>query len=1361
MKHFFLIIGLLIFNVAFCQQELRFKHLNREDGLANSTVEALYQDTKGFIWIGTPQGLNRFDGYTFDFFQEGSKNRSICNNYILNITEDSKKRLWIATTYGVALYDEVYDIFITKNQPKGYSNYVFFVFENNEGKIIAGTENGINIYDEKSKSFQRLENNLSKQKVKCIVQDNFGKIWIGTENDGLYIYNTNFKQVFKLNNANGALRSNNINCLSKDKNGRIWVGYFDKGIDVFTNEHTKKYSFIADEHSKTSLSSNVIKCITLDSKNNIWIGTENGGLNIWNEQNNIFTRIENTIENPDGLSQKTVSSIIEDSQNNIWIGTHRGGLNIYSPFFNSFIYFTQGEYKKSLSFKDVKSFAEGNDGKLYIGTDGGGMNVWNRLTNTIKYYKHDVNNAQSISSNAVLCTYKDSYGYIWTGTWEGGLCKFNPITENFTTFKHDENNAYSISSDKVWKVIEDKNNNLWIGTTNGGVCVYEKDYDRFIKVNKSRKDKSILSGNDVSDLCFDKNGTLWIATQNGLNRYSIENDHFTLYFSSPEDKISSQNINTLHCDASGGFWVVTNKGLYKYDYEKENFTYFHFRNAPLYNIKSIIDDNEGNLWCGTQNGLLKINIKSGDVKRYTVSDGLQGLDFSRSTCLKLSSGELVFGGYNGFNLFKPSNISVNTTPPKIYIRQINVLNKPVYPSSEKKTILRQQIFSNGSIRLTHDQSALFSVEFAAINYISTSKNQYSYKLEGYDKNWNYLGSERKVTFTNLDPGDYTLHIRASNNDGIWNMQGSKVHIKLLPPFWKTWWFRAVILIAIIALLYFYFSLYKNLINRRLQEKKKEEMYDMQLNFFTHVSHELRTPLSIILGATEKMEGTNTNHSFNNYYQLLHKNVNRMVSLIKEIMDFRKLESGIVKLKVEKGNFNETVIQLSQDFIPIAENKKIDYAINISKNENKNVWFDKQIIETIVLNILNNAFKYTDEKGKVSIEILDNIENFVSEYTEKVSYQSNVPITEYLYIIVRDTGIGISTQSLKHIFDRFYKVSDKHLGSGVGLALVKGLTLLHKGKICVYSERNTGTDIIVGIPYTSNNYTNEEKNNEKTVVLEHVKDQLIVDIPEEKISLENESTEKENTILIVEDNEDLRNFLHSTLQQEYNVYSAKDGVEGFEKSLELLPSLIITDVMMPKMDGNEMARRIRANEMSSHIPIIMLTAKEGSEAEAIGVESGADYYFTKPISLTLLSTTIKNIFTHNKKLKEHYLKDYKQEIRDSIRSSKHREIMDTFLLIIESEVDNPDLNVEYLCKQMGMSKTKLFNVIKQITGSSINEMIRKVRLKKAVYIMTNEEVTINEVMSRVGILSASYFSKAFKKEYGKTPSEYYHSIKNIN
>ncbi len=1361
MKHFFLIIGLLIFNVAFCQQELRFKHLNREDGLANSTVEALYQDTKGFIWIGTPQGLNKFDGYTFDFFQEGSKNRSICNNYILNITEDSKKRLWIATTYGVALYDDVYDIFITKNQPKGYSNYVFFVFENNEGKIIAGTENGINIYDEKSKSFQRLENHLSKQKVKCIVQDNFGKIWIGTENDGLYIYNTNFKQVFKLNNANGALRSNNINCLSKDKNGRIWVGYFDKGIDVFTNEHTKKYSFIADEHSKTSLSSNVIKCITLDSKNNIWIGTENGGLNIWNEQNNIFTRIENTIENPDGLSQKTVSSIIEDSQNNIWIGTHRGGLNIYSPFFNSFIYFTQGEYKKSLSFKDVKSFAEGNDGKLYIGTDGGGMNVWNRLTNTIKYYKHDVNNAQSISSNAVLCTYKDSYGYIWTGTWEGGLCKFNPITENFTTFKHDENNAYSISSDKVWKVIEDKNNNLWIGTTNGGVCVYERDYDRFIKVNKSRKDKSILSGKDVSDLCFDKNGTLWIATQNGLNRYSIENDHFTLYFSSPEDKISSQNINTLHCDASGGFWVVTNKGLYKYDYEKENFTYFHFRNAPLYNIKSIIDDNEGNLWCGTQNGLLKINIKSGDVKRYTVSDGLQGLDFSRSTCLKLSSGELVFGGYNGFNLFKPSHISVNTTPPKIYIRQINVLNKPVYPSSEKKTILRQQIFSNGSIRLTHDQSALFSVEFAAINYISTSKNQYSYKLEGYDKNWNYLGSERKVTFTNLDPGDYTLHIRASNNDGIWNMQGSKVHIKLLPPFWKTWWFRALILIAIIALLYFYFSLYKNLINRRLQEKKKEEMYDMQLNFFTHVSHELRTPLSIILGATEKMEGTNTNHSFNNYYQLLHKNVNRMVSLIKEIMDFRKLESGIVKLKVEKGNFNETVIQLSQDFIPIAENKKIDYAINISKNENKNVWFDKQIIETIVLNILNNAFKYTDEKGKVTIEILDNIENFVSEYTEKVSYQSNAPITEYLYIIVRDTGIGISTQSLKHIFDRFYKVSDKHLGSGVGLALVKGLTLLHKGKICVYSERNTGTDIIVGIPYTSNNYTNEEKNNEKTVVLEHVKDQLIVDIPEEKISLENESTEKENTILIVEDNEDLRNFLHSTLQQEYNVYSAKDGVEGFEKSLELLPSLIITDVMMPKMDGNEMARRIRANEMSSHIPIIMLTAKEGSEAEAIGVESGADYYFTKPISLTLLSTTIKNIFTHNKKLKEHYLKDYKQEIRDSIRSSKHREIMDTFLLIIESEVDNPDLNVEYLCKQMGMSKTKLFNVIKQITGSSINEMIRKVRLKKAVYIMTNEEVTINEVMSRVGILSASYFSKAFKKEYGKTPSEYYHSIKNIN
>ena len=1355
------------------QNQLFFKHLNRENGLSNSTVEKIFQDSRGFIWIGTADGLNRFDGYQFEVFQKENETRYIIDNYILDIKEDNQNRIWVATSNGAALYNEFLDAFTGKRQP-GF-NIVRTICQVNKNIILCGTDKGINFYNEEKSAFYPftqpdfIKYGVQKFRINVILQDKNENIWIGTERDGIYLFNKHFRflQIFKNEGA-----ENIINCIAEDKKGIIWVGFRGNGICRYENYQLTQY-YTSVEADKNSLSGNVVKCILVDNNNKIWIGTENGGLNIYNPLENNFIRYQNEVSQPSSLSQQTVSTIMEDTQNNIWIGTHRGGINIYSPVINKFRFYTQGTDNKSLSFKDIKSFFELNDGRILIGTDGGGLNIWNRQTYEFTHYRHNANDKNSISSNAVLSTFQDSHGQVWVGTWQGGLNKFNPATNTFFAYRHNPLFPNSICSDNIWKVIEDNNNQLWLATSNDGICVYSPTTGIFRQLARSASGKTKIYGQRISELTKDKAGNIWIATYDGgLVKYDAATSEFEQHFVERNDKETIyREITTVFCDLEGNIWTAPLTGLYKFDKASNIFTDAGFESLRAFRITSINEDNNGNLWCGSQNGLLKITKSTGKFARYTAADGLQGLDFSKNTTLKLKSGELLFGGYNGFNIFNPSDITTNTIPPPVFITNFSILGENILPSDKKGAPLKQQIFDKGQIVLNYEQARMFSFEFAALNYISTEKNQYAYKLEGFNDNWNYTGTERKITFTNLDPGRYTLYVKASNNDGVWNTKGAIVHINILSPFWKTWWFRLLIIIAITSLAVAYLRMHKNLIARKLHEKKQDEMYNMQLDFFTHISHEFRTPLSLIMGAAEKMEEIDDRIGLKKYYLLLHKNVTRIVDLVKEIMDFRKIESGIIKLKVEEGNFEDSIQQITEDFIPIAERKNINFEISIPDNENTKAWFDKQFIERIALNLLNNAFKYTNEHGSIGIEVLHSLKQFTPTFRGHIEYKSGHEYNDYLYLRVKDSGTGIPADALQQLFERFYRIPNTKLGSGLGLAFVKKLVLLHKGVIHVYSEENKGTDIIIGVPYKYSDFNEEERTPPKaglglqnTPELEFntpgIDDVEDLSVPNHEVATDKKNIEvnKEFDILIVEDNEDMRTFLKYHLQEFYNIHEATNGSEGLVKAKEIAPSLIITDVMMPEMDGMEMCIQLKQNSATSHIPIIMLTAKDSEEAKARGMESGADYYFTKPLSTKLLQTTIKNIFRRNTQLKSHFLSDYQHDIREKIHSAKEREIIDALLLIIDSHIDDTNLNIEYLCRNMGMSKTKLFNVVKKATGKSANELIRITRLKKSVYIMANEDASIADIMSRVGISSPSYFTRAFKAEFGKTPTEYYKELK---
>jgi signal transduction histidine kinase/ligand-binding sensor domain-containing protein/DNA-binding response OmpR family regulator len=1345
--------------------KLKFKRITSENGLSNSTIESIYQDNRGFMWFGTRDGLNRYDGYQMVVYRHDSKDsNSISDNYIRYIYEDRNKVLWIGTSNGLNRFNTAKNNFTrykyNSSDSKTISNnHITCIYEDRKRNLWISTfGGGICLFQPKHNSFIRLSatksGNIGDQKVNYLFEDSKDNFWVGTEN-GLQLLNRqsgNFRRI-PISTERADKANNVIRIIKEDLNGNLLLGTEENGLIVYHPQKNSFRQFRHQEKNSASLASNLVRSILVDRKGNIWIGGINGGVDLFHPSSDSFYHYQNEPDNIFSLSQRTVSSLYEDGQGNLWVGTHRGGVNLYMPNTEKFTLFRQKANENSLSYNDVKAFCEDSEGNIWIGTDGGGLNLFDRNKNTFKHYKYNPYHPKSIGSNEVLDVTEDSEGNLWVATWGGGLCLLNRQTGEFTRFLYDPSNKHSISSNYVQQIFEDSRKNLWIATYYGGLNLFNRATKQFFVVGEDSIHHTKLQGKNVVSMNEDKAGNIWIGTDDGgLNCYNAKAKSFSHYFNKEE---KMPDLRVLFVDSKGRLWVGQ-AGLYLFD-TKNNSFFIYTDKAGLSTefIKGITEDAYGNFWIATSNGLTQFNPDNFYVKKYNTADGLQGLEFEANAYLETTDGQLFFGGLNGFNCFYPDDIKTNSFIPPVYITDFQLFNKKIQ-AGEKKSPLKLDITLTKKIDLSYKQST-FSLGFAALNYTASENNQYAYMLEGWDKDWIYAGSERKASYTNLSPGKYTFRVKASNNDGVWNENGPSVKIIISPPFWATWWFRTLLFAAIAAVVIGYFQFRRRLELRKLEEQKREELHQVQLQFFTNISHEFRTPLSLILGPLERLQKEDTDTAFDHYYKVMYRNAKRLMNLISELMDFRKTESGALKLNVMPGNMQLFLNEIEEEFSELAVQKKIDFVVKVTQVPGE-VWFDRQILEKIAVNLISNSFKYTENGGSIKVEVLNSLENFKPDFENELTLKNSYDGKKYMYLCVSDNGIGISKESIPHLFERYYKISDAHLGSGIGLAFVKSLAVLHKAHIYVYSQRNKGTQIIIGFPVNKEDYGAKERwmrDKEPGARLESIGSHEYehpVNIGEQVLGGKTHNGHAAH-ILIVDDNDELRRFLKESLGERYHISEAEDGPAGIIKVKEEFPDLIISDVMMPEMDGIEFCRHIKENSETSHIPFLMLTAKDGMESKLEGVASGADYYFAKPVSLQLLEMTIQNILTQKNKLKAWYTNEQYSEVKELVHSAKDKEFIEQLIAIIELQLSNPDMNIDYICTQIGMSRTKLYQKVKSITGESIGDFIRTIRLNKAVEIMTKQDVPLTDVMYSVGIQTQSYFTKAFKKKLGKTPSQF--------
>ncbi|WP_256011735.1 hybrid sensor histidine kinase/response regulator transcription factor [Desertivirga xinjiangensis] len=1346
---------------------LSFRHISIEEGLSQATVKAIAKDRYGFMWFGTRDGLNRYDGNKVTVFRNEIRNsKSIGENFINDIYEDHKGHLWIATVDGL-------DRFVSKTEtfehfkPAGSLTDIRDICEDKDGKLLLGTDKGLFEFYPEKKSFVKWQkpkqlNNLISDKINKLLLDKTGLLWVGTENGLFYIdRKTGRINVFEAKQGNSTtIQSPIIHELFEDSRGRIWIGMSEGGLALFDRQTESFKTYKADpaysyNQNLNCLPHNDIRCMVENEPGVLWIGTENGGLCIFDTDRNLFTTFKPSIINSSSLSHDSLHSIYKDNWGNIWIGTWAGGVNFYSPTQLKFPLYNRYPFAR---FEGIESITRDSDGKMWFGvvenglysfepaskvftyypnpnikrfevgimsikeynkdtlvlaTRRGGMAFFDKRNKTFKHYLPKAGDASGISGHELNSVWVDRNKDIWTGGWNSGLSRYDHKTKRFFSYKHNSSDPNSLSNDLIYTIFGDKQGRIWIGTSGGGLELYNPSANHFIHYRHQKGNLNSISHNTVISILEDHKGRFWVGTANGLN---------------------------LMDRKSGTFKVFTQK-----------------EGLPNDVINGIVEDNNGNLWLGTNKGLCCFNPETRKTKNFGTSDGLQGNEFLFNACAKDTFGNVYFSGYKGLNIFNPIKLQYNTFTPPVVITDFLLFNKKVIPGS-KDSPLSEHISHTKELNLNYDQS-IFSFDFAALNFTSPEKNSYAYKLEGFEKDWNFVGSKHNAAYTNLDAGEYTFKVIAANNDGIWNLKGASVKIIIHPPFWETWWFRLIV-IALIAYAIYRYLLYKRQqALRELEEKKKEEIHQVQLQFFTNISHEIRTPLTLILGPLEKLLSQSAASANRHYYSIIYRNANRLMHLINELMDFRKIESGALKLNVTPGNLKTFIEEIIDEFSELATERHIDYQLHIDLKDE--VWFDRQVLEKILLNLIHNSFKYTNDRGKISVAVFGEMAEFRPQFKNTLVLKSPYMAHSYTFIKVTDSGIGISRDSINNLFQRYYRITDAHLGSGVGLAFVKSLAFLHKGQIFVSSERNEGTEIIIAIPSSAKDYTSEEKGataGNEGVKLESIQYNTIQDFAKTDLQQEDKKSNLSRHLLIVDDNEELRSFLKDSLKDFYEISEASNGAEGLERSREVQPDLIISDVMMPDMNGLEFCKRVKEDIEISHIPFLMLTAKNSLDSEIEGIESGADFYFSKPVSIQLLQLTIRNIFIQKQKLIDHYNKDHHAEVKELVHTAKDKQFMDKLLQIIDSQLINPELDIELLCAEIGMSRTSLYQKIKSITGQPIGEFVRSIRLRKAIELMTHEDISISEVMFRVGIQSQSYFTKAFKKEFGKTPSQFLQELK---
>ena len=1447
MKKLQLLFSIFFFSLSLsAQYHFSFSHYTSDNGLSQNSITTMLKDHKGYLWIGTRDGLNKFDGYSFKTYtSRPGKKLSVLSNRILLLKEDKWGNMWVKTydemvyrlnptteeviqiqhpgggfvndkirdiitlpsgqiwlttsengCYKIDTDPESYELRVTlyskvlRNLPSNdvrtvfedvqknvwiltegglvcleggeklqyyFKNEAFYTFTENEKRILFGSVNSVRIYDKRTHVFSILSL-PAKSTVTSLASLTPNNYLLGTSDNGFYAYDflQNKIQQFSLAKY-PQMQTNAIEKIYVDRAGDAWLSIKSAGVLHFTFNQNK-IDFIASKVNEGQIS-NPNFLIFEDEKDMLWVQPYFGSFSWYNRASNAlipFSSVYN--EDINTLFGYGVNHVVSDTQGVMWISTNRGNgffkCTFLPDYFNHYLFQEHPIYSIS---NEIRSIYEDRDKRMWVATKDGVVHVFDANKREIG----TLNSDGSIGTGRrmevfVYNFFQDRNGVMWLATKRQGLLRLIPSAKNrfkIENYLHNNADPYSPAGNDFYSVTQDRQGRIWAGCYSGGLHLIVERNGKicFIHSKNELKSYPITNCSKVRQVFADSKGFNWVATTEGFvvfdSRFKDVSKIKFDYYHKNNDESNGLSANDVHCileDSQSTMWFGTfGGGLNKlktryYPGRKLEFEIFDRNNGlPNNVVYSIVDDQLGALWLSTENSIIRFGKKNNQIEVFGKGNELENVEFSEASACLLSSGEICVGSKSGFYSFQPQSVRRRVINAPLVFTRLFLFNKEVQIGGDDE-VLRSELDKAAHIELSHKQN-VFSIEFATLDMRAPEKIQYAYKLDGFDADWTYVQSTHFATYTSLPPGTYIFRVKSTDSEGVWLDNERQMEVKILPSFWQSIYAKIIYFLFVVGLflgaLYFFMTIYKLKNNMVLEQ----QMSDMKLRFFTDISHELRTPLTLISLPVDNILQEDLDPDIKEQMTLVRRNLDRVMGLINQILDFRKIQNNKMRLSVEELNFGDFVRVCSSNFNEVAHSKNIRFEI-INDSYGLKVWADHERLDSIITNLLSNAFKFTPAGKKIIV---------------RTFARQNA-----LVLAVSDEGIGIAQEKINFIFDRFFSISPlknfTQKSTGIGLDLVKKLVDLHHAEIRVESQLGKGT--VFEVEFKPGNAHFE--GNADIILSDHAESTL-VEAEEIDQTSEFEYKEQEKLlpqILVVEDNEELRHFLKKTLKKHYRVVEADNGKTGWQKVEQIMPDLIIADLLMPEMDGIELTQKVKGDGRTSHIPVILLTAVTDMESKVAAMKTGTDDYITKPFSSEFLLARIENLMAQRKQLQHFYREQIAQPKPDFSLpplelKSQEEVFMQNLIKLMNENLDNFDLNIDFLATELGMSRTVFFNKLKSLTGFSPVEFVREVRFERAAEYMKNTQLTVSEISYLVGIEDPRYFSRCFKQKFGVTPSEY--------
>ncbi|MCC5937100.1 MAG: response regulator [Lunatimonas sp.] len=1321
--------------------------------LSNTFVKCFLKDRMGFMWMGTADGLMRYDGTNVVHFEHSPEDPySIPHNTVNVVLEDSLNNLWVGTSQGLSIYERNLDRFLPIDSLIGIQNslnnrYVTSLVSDRLGRVWIGTHgNGVNVFDPKGMMFTYLDGldfrtPAPSQYINHLAVIN-DEIWCGTKG-GLKVYKVGTMEPVDVPPIIGRdMRNEQVTQVVKGREGDVMVSTLSGRIIslVPRNGYYFQQDLIPGDLTANGTMKSTLSLVQAEN-GDVWVGGEFSGLNVIQAKRGGVTRLSQQGEN--SFPTSSIRAIYEDDEGFVWIGTFNKGAYLLRNNVPNFDDYQKGPFSEAvLRGKNVRGFAEDPVGRVWMAYDELGLVIYDPRTQSLGKPPFPI---ETLDTNYLTALAFDRNGDLWIGTESRGIFRYSLKSKSISRFELRSN---GFGDNNVFSIYEDRRGRIWAGTIGSGLFYYNQSVNQFELLCEEDKPDFITRTSYVSSYAEDADGTFWVGTMYGLyalTPLAAGGYSYRLFLHAPGDSLglSSSTIQTLFLDERNNLWVGTaDNGLNVKRNGSDHFEVFRSKDGLGSNaIRGITTDMHGDLWIAGSRGISKMSMEERSFTNFSQLDGLSSNNFIHNAILRARDGKLFFGNNNGFNAFLPEDMLPNEKPPRLYLTDFKINNQSVLVGAPRSP-LKEHISISTSLELTADQRS-FVLEYVAVGYGYPNRHQYCYMLEGFDKDWNCAVNNLQATYTNIDPGTYTFLVKASNSDGVWSEDPVRLEIRVLPRIWDTWWARLGYLLVFGALLTFFYKFRMERVKmksqlqfERMAREREHEISESKTQFFTNVSHELRTPLSLILMPLEGLKDSpKLSKAAMDKVQTAYNSAKKMMGLVNELLEFNKLENGSVKLNLKYGEVIRFLDELMANFRGLAEQKEVAFTLH-SDREEIWTWFDADKLEKIMANILSNAFKFTPDSGKITIRV-----------TCRPAKRKSDGGAQWLELQVVDNGIGISASELPFIFNKFFQAKSADAipnpGTGIGLAFARSLAEQHLGTITAQSIPHERTTFTVQLPLGEAAYR------EKGLLATELDAASSAAELEEAVSEE----KAKRQLLIVEDNDELRMYLVAEFEDEFEVLDAKDGEEGLRLAVDHVPDLVLSDVLMPKMSGLEICRELKSNMKTSHIPVVLLTAKATVDDQVSGIENGADLYITKPFSIRVLKASVVKLIDSRIELFAKFSQEVYLTPSKLAGSKLEEEFLQQVVGYIESNIQDSQLGVDAIADNLNLSRTQVYRKIKALTGKSVVEFIRTVRLKKAIKYMDTKKYSLGEISFLVGFSSPSYFTRSFRETFGKAPSEY--------